>query len=155
MEYIDEDGEYNIHPKHLSNMLDLVKTKEDFDTVVEAYYNFKGHKTSFSNNTVDKLVVTAVRIGQPEKVFDIINHHHYLLYYPHIKTVNLVLNYLVSSQDSGMLHNYLGIIKNRKLIQLDQKFVDTLERKAYEYKHEGRNLNFISAVLENCKARIA
>jgi len=91
MEYIDEDGEYNIHPKHLSNMLDLVKTKEDFDTVVEAYYNFKGHKTSFSNNTVDKLVVTAVRIGQPEKVFDIINHHHYLLYYPHIKTVNLVL----------------------------------------------------------------
>jgi len=154
MEYFDEDGEFNINPKHLSNMLDLVKTEEDMDTVIEAYYNFKGHKTDFSNRIVDKLIVTAVRLEKPEKIFDILNYHNYLLYYPHTKTVNIVLNQLITSNDIGMLNTFLGIIKTRKLIRVDQSFVNTLERTADAWKREGLSVKQISGVLDEFKARV-
>jgi hypothetical protein len=39
--------------------------------VIEAYYNFKGHKTIFSNKIVDKLVSSSIEINKPEKVFDV------------------------------------------------------------------------------------
>jgi len=67
--------------------------------VIEAYYNFKGHKTIFSNKIVDKLVNSSIEISKPEKVFDILNFHHYLLYYPHTRTINLLLDSILSTQN--------------------------------------------------------
>jgi len=96
---VDEDGCYSIGPTHLSNMIDLIKNEEDLDTVIEAYYNFKGHKTIFSNKIVDKLVNSSIEISKPEKVFDILNFHHYLLYYPHTRTINLLLDSILSTQN--------------------------------------------------------
>jgi hypothetical protein len=98
---VDEDGCYSIGPTHLSNMIDLyisfpetpkpsikliflkvtkyhfsyliprIRNEEDLDIVIEAYYNFKGHKTIFSNKIVDKLVSSSIEINKPEKVFDV------------------------------------------------------------------------------------
>jgi len=72
-------------------MIDLVKNEDDMDTIIEAYYNFKGHNTIFSNLMIDNLVRASVSVKKPQKVFDIFAYHHYLLYYPHTKTINLLL----------------------------------------------------------------
>ena len=51
---------------------------------IEAYYNFKGHKIMFQNNTLDNLLMKSIEINGQSKIMDILEHHNYLLYYPHI-----------------------------------------------------------------------
>jgi len=91
-------------------MIDLVKNEDDMDTIIEAYYNFKGHNTIFSNLMIDNLVRASVSVKKPQKVFDIFAYHHYLLYYPHTKTINLLLDFFITNNQSGSLNKYLEII---------------------------------------------
>ena len=39
--------------------------------IVEAYYNFLGHKTKFTNKMIDELVNKAVELKCPQAIHDV------------------------------------------------------------------------------------
>lgn len=141
LEYIDEDGCYNLDPRHLSNMLDLIRDEEDLDTCIEAFYNFKGHRTMFSNKIIDKLIETSVSMTMPQKVFDIFNFHNYLMYYPARTTTSSVQNCLIKQNETTALTEFLEIVQKRKLIKVDDSFVNQLEATEIEWSSNGKDVS--------------
>lgn len=115
-------------------MIDRIENTIDLECVIEAYYNFKGHKTMFSCTTMDRLLKRALKIGHPEMIFDILNNHHYLMYYPHTCVMNEILMNLMCNEKSDCLKRFLVIVSDRKLIQVDQQFLQIL-------KNEGKKLD--------------
>ena len=43
---VDEDGHMQFESKNLTELIDLIQSKEDVDTVIKAFYNMKGHEKS-------------------------------------------------------------------------------------------------------------
>jgi len=128
---VDEDGHMQFESKNLTELIDLIQSKEDVDTVIKAFYNMKGHKVEFECKEIDRLTLKAVEFECPEAVFDIFNYHHFLRYYPAPHATNEVLTKLIAQNDVEGIQQFLSIIQSRKLIKINEEFIENVENCIY------------------------
>lgn len=49
-------------PFSLEDMLKITKTSEDIEILINAYFNFIGHKNLYENSMVDKIMRKSVKL---------------------------------------------------------------------------------------------
>lgn len=49
-------------PFSLEDMLKIAKTSEDIEILINAYFNFIGHKNLYENSIVDKIMRKSVKL---------------------------------------------------------------------------------------------
>lgn len=61
----------------------MAKTKDDMNVTVDAFFNFIGHHTNFSQLSIDQLCKKAILYELCERIIEIYENHTSLLYFPH------------------------------------------------------------------------
>ena len=54
-------GNMKFSPFSLEDMLKIAKTSEDIEILINAYFNFIGHKNLYENSIVDKIMRKSVK----------------------------------------------------------------------------------------------
>jgi len=55
-------GNMKFSPFSLEDMLKIAKTSEDIEILINAYFNFIGHKNLYENSIVDKIMRKSVKL---------------------------------------------------------------------------------------------
>ena len=103
---LNEDGFIEFDPRHLNNMVSLIKDKADINFILKAFYNMKGHKTDFQCSDLDELILRAIEVKSTLDIFDLYNYHNFLGYYPAPYVVNKTLENLIYTKDSESLEEF-------------------------------------------------
>lgn len=100
----DARGYMNFNSSDLNQLIKIAQDESDIKTVREAYYNFLGHKVTFSNAQIDRLIEKAISLSCAPVTHEILSNHNYLMYYPHTSLLNkLVAHYAETANTDAML----------------------------------------------------
>ncbi len=114
-------------------------TREDIRLIHEAYFNFVGHFTPISNTVVDALVSKTISLASmrrkveednQERVFQILQNHEYLGYFPHYSVTLKAGQFAIKTKKFPL---FLDILKNKPLIKLNGDTVRGLYNLAKEW----------------------
>lgn len=64
--------------------------EEDADVIIKAFYNFYGHGLRFQQKEMDMMSHKVIEMGFPAKLFEILEKHAFLVYYPHYSVIEKI-----------------------------------------------------------------
>lgn len=117
----------------LQRLIKLAKP-EDITLMFEAYYNYVGHFTIFSNKVTDSFVLKMMALAQEdptkvglvaEKVLQLLDHHEYLRYYPHYKVTKTCAEF-IAKHSYEHYPEFLRIVSSKIFIKLDKDTLDQM-----------------------------
>lgn len=115
----NERGYLKFNSQDLNELVRLARDEEDIKSVRTAYYNFLGHKVTFSNSQIDKFLEKAISLSCVPLTHEILHNHNYLMYYPHTSTLNnIAAHYLTTSNVDGMTE-FAKIFTNAHFLKID------------------------------------
>ena len=79
----ENDGVINLPRRNFEDVMHhYVKTDTDYEHLLEAFYNYQGHKNTFPQTSTDELLKKALKLEKPELAFILIGNHAELLIHP-------------------------------------------------------------------------
>lgn len=63
-------------------MVNKASTEKDFESLLQAYANYIGHRNILPQTYIELLVKKALDLGMPEAVLIMFRDHEYLLFHP-------------------------------------------------------------------------
>ena len=79
-------GVINLPRKNFDDVMNnYVHTEEDYLALLDAFYNYLGHRNTFPQTSTDTLLKKALRMEKPELAFPLIGNHAELLIHPQAK----------------------------------------------------------------------
>ena len=111
-----------------------VKTEEDYEALLVAFYNYVGHRNTFPQNSTDDLLKKALKMEKPELAFILIENHAELLIHPQAKIMRSFLNMILHEQtfNYDKLKSFFAVTKGKYLLQRPANLNRTVIEKAHE-----------------------
>ena len=95
-----ETGVINLPRRNFEDVLNkYVKSEEDYEQLLAAFYNYLGHRNTFPQKTTDALLNKALQLQKPELAYPLIGYHAELLIHPHFKVMQRFMNKVVAAED--------------------------------------------------------
>ncbi|KRW98691.1 hypothetical protein PPERSA_00279 [Pseudocohnilembus persalinus] len=118
---VSDRGILDLQQSQFQNMITLLKTKEEAQIVLDAYYNFIGHRVQLSQTLQDQFIQKLVQVEAAELTHDIIENHNFLMYYPSTQTIEKIIESFSENQDTENLEKILKAIKNNLLLKVNSQ----------------------------------
>ena len=71
-----------------------VHTEEDYNQMLDAFYNYLGHRNTLPTESTDALLTKALTLKKPELAFGLIGSHAELLIHPKARVMRSFYNYI-------------------------------------------------------------
>ena len=113
-------------------MINYVHTEEDYNALLDAFYNYLGHRNTFPQSTTDNLLKKALQIEKPELAFPLIGAHAELLMHPQTRIVRNFMKAVVQEDDYEKLKAFFEVTKGRYFLKRPDDLNKTVIEKAFE-----------------------
>ena len=113
-------------------MTNYVHTEEDYNALLDAFYNYLGHRNTFPQSTTDNLLKKALQIKKPELAFPLIGAHAELLMHPQARIVRNFMKAVVQEDDYEKLKAFFEVTKGRYFLKRPDDLNKTVIEKAFE-----------------------
>lgn len=91
-----EQGVINLPRKNFEDVMNnYVQTEEDYTALLDAFYNYVGHRNTFPQNSTDNLLKKALHLKKPELAFPLIGAHAELLMHPNGRVIRSFMKAIV------------------------------------------------------------
>ena len=128
-----ETGVINLPRRNFEDIMNHhVKTEEDYQDLVGAFYNYLGHRNTFPQTVTDTLLLKALKMDKPELAYELLGHHAELLIHPKASIIRQFFKHVAKSGDYDRLKAFFEVTKGRYLLQRPQDLNKTVIEKAYE-----------------------
>ena len=113
-------------------MNNYVQTEEDYTALLDAFYNYVGHRNTFPQNSTDNLLKKALHLKKPELAFPLIGAHAELLMHPNGRVIRSFMKAIVQENDYDKLKAFFEVTKGRYFLKRPDNLNKTIIEKAFE-----------------------
>lgn len=104
-------GYISLAKENFKAMCLKAESQADFETLLNAYANYIGHRNILPNRYTDIMLTKALDRGQPETMLDMFRYHSELLYHPRPDITLQYFNFFVA-KDYESLKAFFDVVKD-------------------------------------------
>ena len=139
-------GSINLPRRNFEDILrHHVHTADDYNQMLDVFYNYVGHMNTFPQKSTDELLEKALKLREPELAYDLIGNHAELLIHPKASIMRSFFKQANKGEDYEKLKSFFEVTKGRFFLQRPQFLNKTVIERAYE---AGDKETVISAYLD-------
>ena len=97
-------------------MTHYVKTEDDYEHLLGAFYNYLGHRNTFPQLSTDALLKKALALNKPELAYPLIGNHAELLIHPHPKLLKSFFKVVLRTKEYDQLKAFFDVTKGRYML---------------------------------------
>lgn len=113
-----DTGVINLPRRNFEDVMNqYVKTEEDYEHLLGAFYNYLGHRNSFPQVSTDALLKKALALDKPELAYPLIGNHAELLIHPHSTLMKSFLKNVLKTKEYDQLKAFFDVTRGRYMLQ--------------------------------------
>lgn len=122
----------------MMKMINSVQTKEDFEILLDAFYNFTGFENNFSQTIKDSVTIKGIKTNSFDLVLEFYENSMWLIYFPHFNTTESLVKKIVEENNYEVLFKLSGILKKNNFIKVNQEVLNILNDSVDKIEEENR-----------------